>query len=274
VKLLLQRLSGRVERAVQDYGMISPGDRVLVGVSGGPDSLSLLSVLANGLVHAPEHEIVAAHVDMGFTGSGEWRKLEAHFRDLRVPYRIVHTRIGPIALDEKAKKNPCFICSMYRRKEIYKIAAGEKCSRIAYGHHQDDIIETLLINILYGRKIGAMHPVQELFGGKMHVIRPFVYVEEALLKRYAAEARLPVLPRLCPMDGNTRRQKVKELIRTLQKSESHADIRKNIFKALQHVELDWPRAKPGHEKPSKDGCEIPCVELSLFCDKQQTADSP
>jgi tRNA 2-thiocytidine biosynthesis protein TtcA len=132
---------------------------------------------------------------------------------------------------------------MYRRKEIYKIAAGEKCNKIAYGHHQDDIIETLLINILYGRKIGAMNPVQDVFGGKMRIIRPFVYVEEAMLKKFASEAGLPVLPRLCPMDGNTRRQKVKELIRSLQKSEKYANIRKNIFKALQHVELDWPKVK-------------------------------
>jgi tRNA 2-thiocytidine biosynthesis protein TtcA len=241
---LRQRLSGRVERAVQDYAMIARGDRILVGVSGGPDSLSLLDILADGLVHAPEHAVVAAHVDMGFDEPEpkSWKRLEEHFSDLRVPFRIAHTRIGPVALDEKSKKNPCFICSMYRRKEIYRVAAEEKCGKIAYGHHQDDIIETLLINILYGRKIGAMNPVQDVFGGKIVIIRPFVYVEEWMLKKYADEARLPVLPRLCPMDGGTRRQKVKELIRALQKSEPHANIKRNIFRSLRHVELDWPKA--------------------------------
>jgi tRNA 2-thiocytidine biosynthesis protein TtcA len=251
VTRLYQKLSGRVERAVQDYGMIAPGDRILVGVSGGPDSLSLLNVLAKGLVHAPKHSIVAVHVDLGFDEPEpkSWKRIEAHLQDLRVPFRIAHTRIGPLALDEKAKKNPCFICSMHRRKEVYQIAAEEKCNKIAYGHHQDDIIETLLINILYGRKIGVMNPVQDIFRGRMQIIRPFVYVEEALLKKFAADALLPVLPRLCPMDGNTRRQKVKELIRALQKSESHANIRQNIFKALQHVEMNWPMPTARVDRP-------------------------
>ncbi|HEX9934852.1 MAG TPA: ATP-binding protein, partial [bacterium] len=167
---------------------------------------------------------------------------------LGVPHCFVHTEIARSALDEQARKNPCFICSMYRRREIYRIAHAEKCNKIAYGHHQDDIVETLLINILYGRKIGAMNPVQEVFKGQMHIIRPFVYVEEELLKKYALEAGLPVLPRRCPVDGGTRRQKIKEMIRSLQKDEPHANIRKNIFKALQHVEMDWPKVNSRNSK--------------------------
>lgn len=242
---LHRTLSSRVERAVQDYRMIEKSDRILVGVSGGPDSLSLLTILAEGLVHAPDYSIAAAHVDLGFGGNNleDWHALESHFRKMGIPFRIVHTEIAKQALDDKAKKNPCFICSMYRRKEIYTLAAELKCNKIAYGHHQDDIVETLLINILYGRKIGAMHPVQEVFHGSMKIIRPFVYVEEAQLKKFALDAGLPVLPRLCPMDGSSRRQKVKEWICEIQKGEKHANIRKNIFKSLSHVELDFPPPK-------------------------------
>jgi tRNA 2-thiocytidine biosynthesis protein TtcA len=239
---LHRTLASRIERAVQDYHMIGKNDRILVGVSGGPDSLSLLTLLSEGLVHAPAYTVVAAHIDLGFDESEpkDCLALEAYFQRLGVSHRIVHTEISRLALDQKAKKNPCFICSMYRRKEIYTVANALKCNKIAYGHHQDDIIETLLINILYGRKIGAMNPVQEVFKGEMTLIRPFVYVEEALLKKFAAEAALPVLPRLCPMDGSTRRQKVKEWIRLMQKDEKHANIRKNIFKSLYHVEMDFP----------------------------------
>jgi len=242
VTKLHHTLASRIERAVQDYRMISEGDRILVGVSGGPDSLSLLALLAGGLVHAPAYSVLAVHIDMGFDEPepGGWRILETYFKSINVPFRIVHTEIARHALDRNAKKNPCFICSLYRRKEIYTVAEQEKCSKVAYGHHQDDIVETLLINILYGRKISAMNPVQEVFQGRIQLIRPFVYVEEALLKKFAVEDGLPVLPRHCPMDGNTRRQRVKEWIRTVQKGEKHANIRKNIFKSLYHVQLDFP----------------------------------
>ena len=123
---------------------------------------------------------------------------------------------------------------MYRRRKIYETAHREGCNKIAYGHHRDDIIETLLMNMMYGRKIEAMNPVQEVFKGKMHIIRPFVYIEETLLKQFARELKLPILPKLCPEDGSSRRQKIKEIIDHLQSEEKHANIRKNIFRALYH----------------------------------------
>jgi tRNA 2-thiocytidine biosynthesis protein TtcA len=222
--------------------MIRPGDRIAVCVSGGPDSLSLLNLFLDGFGYATnDFTLLAVHVDMGFPqtdGPKNRQVLEAHFRDLRVDHRIDQTRIADEILSPEARKNPCFICSLQRRKRVYEIAHSEKCNVVAYGHHQDDIIETLLLNILYGRKIGTMYPVQTLFGDRMTLIRPFVYIEEARLKRFARESRLPQLPRLCPMDGNTRRQRVKEEIARLQKTERHADIRKNIFKSLYHLELE------------------------------------
>ena len=239
---LHKTVASRMERAVQDYRMIQPGERILVGVSGGPDSLSLLKLLSEGLVHAPRYSVLACHVDLGFEEPEPRgrRTLETHFQSLAVPYRIVRTSIARNALDGNATKNPCFICSMFRRKEIYRVADEEGCRTIAYGHHQDDVVETLLINILYGRRIGTMHPVQEVFQGHLRIIRPFVYVEENLLKRFASASALPVLPRCCPMDGQTRRQRVKELIRTLQRQEPRADIRRNIFRSLYHVSVDFP----------------------------------
>jgi tRNA 2-thiocytidine biosynthesis protein TtcA len=133
-----------------------------------------------------------------------------------------------------------------RRRKIYEIAHHEGCNKIAYGHHKDDIVETLLINILFGRKIEAMCPVQEVFKGRMHVIRPLMYVEEALLKKFASESGLPDLPRPCPVDGHTRRQKVKDLIAALQKEEKNANITGNIFKSLSHINL-----KPEYFTPKK-----------------------
>jgi tRNA 2-thiocytidine biosynthesis protein TtcA len=239
---LYKTIRNRTEKAVLDYGMIRPGDRVLVGVSGGADSLALLRFLKNGFIHVTnDFSLIAVHIDLGFEEDGGKlsENLERLFQALNVEYRIVHTKISRKAFAEDAKKNPCFICSQYRRKTVYETAHKNRCNKIAYGHHKDDIIETLLINILFGRKIEAMHPVQEIFKGKMQIIRPFFYIEEALIKKLALEYRFPQFPRLCPADGTTRRQKIKSIIEKLQSEEKNANIRQNIFKSLFHVNIDF-----------------------------------
>jgi len=237
---LHKKLSSMMEKAIRDYGMIQDGDRILVGVSGGPDSLSLLQLLLGRKAFAEErYELVVGHIDLGFRQEEPTNRsrLESHFQGLGVDCRIVPTDISDHALAPDAKKNPCFICAVHRRRKIYELAHREGCNKIAYGHHKDDIVETLLINILFGRKIEAMQPVQEVFKGKIHIIRPLAYAEEELLKKFAREQELPELPRLCPADGATRRQKVKEIIADLQAEEPKSNIRENIFKSLSHVKL-------------------------------------
>jgi tRNA 2-thiocytidine biosynthesis protein TtcA len=239
---LRRMIKSRMERGIVDFGMIRPGDKIAVGVSGGPDSLSLLNLFLDGFGYVTnEFSILAVHVELGFDRSGELKNrriLESHFQNLHVDYRIVQSGNAKEFLSPGAGKNPCFLCSLRRRKRMYEVAHGEKCNKIAYGHHRDDIIETLLLNILYGRKIGTMYPVQTVFYGRMTLIRPFVYVEESKLKRFARESCLPELPRLCPMAGKTRREIVKETILRLQKTEKAANIRNNIFNSLYHVELE------------------------------------
>lgn len=234
-------LRKKMENAILDFRMIEKGDRILLGVSGGADSLGLLELFQGDFIHVTnEYSLVVAHVDMGFRGSKHGEVLKKHFESLNLPYHIMETRISERALDPKAKKNPCFICSMYRRRHIYEIAHKEHCTKIAYAHHKDDIVETLLINILFGRQINTMNPVQEVFKGKMHIIRPLVYIDESELKAFSKEMKLPVAPRICPMDGKTRREKVKKIIRNLQKTEKNANIRENIFKSMRHVLIQFP----------------------------------
>ena len=231
-----------MEKAILEYRMIERGDRLLIGVSGGPDSLSLLNLLHERCTYGKDDfSITAIHIDLGFEEEGTQAReiLENHFQKLGVEYRIIPTEISREALAPDARKNPCFICSHQRRRKVYEATHRENCNKIAYGHHKDDIVETLLINILYGRKIEAMNPVQEVFRGKMHIIRPLVYVEEELLKKYALEKKLPQLPRMCPMDGQTRRQHVKEIIAGLQEQEQNANIRENIFRSLGHVNITF-----------------------------------
>ena len=234
-------LRKKMEQAILDYNMIQKGDRILIGVSGGADSLGLLDLFLGDFIHVTnDFSLVVVHIDMGFRGESHSQTLKEHFKSLHLDHHILKTRIGDHALDPNAKKNPCFICSMYRRKKIYEIAHQEKCNKIAYGHHKDDIIETLLINIIYGRQINTMNPVQEIFQGSMHIIRPLMYCDEVMVKSFSKNRALPVAPKMCPMDGKTRREKVKKIIAGLQKTEKNANIRENIFKSLKYVHIDFP----------------------------------
>lgn len=226
-------------KAIRDFQMIEEGDRVLVCVSGGADSLALLRLLQEYREHQrTDFFLVAGYVDLGFS-PGAAEKVEALLRDSGAPFRIVHTAIAEMAFDPRATKNPCFICSHHRRHKIYTLAHAERCTKIAIGHHKDDIVETLLLNILYSRKIEAMRMRQEVFRGSMHVIRPLGYIEESLVKRYARNVGLEAVPRMCRMDGNSRRDKIKRLIHELQADEKNANIRSNIFRALYNVNVEF-----------------------------------
>lgn len=237
---LYQSLRKRMDKAIHLYQMIEEKDRILIGVSGGPDSLTLLKLLHDRCIHGDhQFSILAVHIDLGFQEYEPCNStvLKSYFENLGVAYRIVPSKIQQLALDPHTRKSPCFVCSHHRRKIIYETAHAEGCAKIAYGHHKDDIVETLLMNILYSRKIEAMSPVQDVFKGTMRIIRPLAFAEEAMIKRFVNESVLPKLPRLCPMDGKTRRQKVKEMIASLQGSEKNTNIRENIFKSFSHVNM-------------------------------------
>ncbi|MCK5148737.1 tRNA 2-thiocytidine(32) synthetase TtcA [bacterium] len=234
----IQRILGK---ALRTHKMIQEGDRVLIGVSGGKDSLALLQLMVERQRYVKPHfTLIAGHIDGGFPGSSpqNLRSLRQHFEDLGIESHIIKKNIAEQALDPNATKNPCFICSHHRRHAIYKLAHDTNCTKIAYAHHKDDIIETLLLNIFYGRKIEAMHPVQEVFRGSMHIIRPLAYADESLIRQYARKMMFPIWPKICPADGKTRRERIKKLIRDLQIEEKNANIKENIFKSLQHVHLD------------------------------------
>lgn len=147
------------------------------------------------------------------------------------------TDIGTVAHSDVNKKNPCFLCSRLRRKRIFEIADAEGCNKIAFAHHRDDIIETLLINMFYGREISTMMPNQSIFGGKLHIIRPLVYLSEALVKKYSRERRFPVLKNDCPTSKTSKRVYIKNLLNKLERD--NKEIRDNIYKAMSHVKPDY-----------------------------------
>ncbi len=227
-------ITKKVGKAIWDYKMIREGDRVLVAVSGGKDSLSLLRILRERMKFVPiRYEIIACHVDMGF----EWVKKDAlieHFEHEAVRY-VVTEPTDP--LYKEGETFGCFWCSWVRRKRFYALAKELGCSKIALGHHMDDITETLLLNVLFNGEICTMRPYQEMFGGEVALIRPLAYVEEHELVRLADGLELPVITSQCPHADTSKRKLAKSLIK---EAEQHTNAaKKNLFRSLQRVRKEY-----------------------------------
>ncbi|NTW78149.1 MAG: tRNA 2-thiocytidine(32) synthetase TtcA [Syntrophaceae bacterium] len=240
---LFLHLKKWLEKAVLDFKMIEEGDRLLIGVSGGADSFALLDLLDSPMIFVPGFSFVAVNIDMGFDPDYiAYNQLEKYLQENNYPYVLEKTDIGLLAHSEYNKKNPCFLCSRLRRKRIFEIAEQEGCNKIAFAHHQDDIIETLLINMFYGREISTMMPAQRIFGGKLHIIRPLAYLREELIKKYSRKRQFPAVKNECPSSENSRRIYIKKLLNELERE--NKDIRHNIFTAMSHVKPDYLLSLP------------------------------
>jgi tRNA 2-thiocytidine biosynthesis protein TtcA len=224
-------------KAIHRYGLIQGGDRVLVGVSGGKDSLTLLTLLHERNKRVPIHyELFPVYVDLGFH-SRQAEVLKNFFEAKGLPYHIEFTDIGRRANSPENRENPCFLCSWERRKHLFRLAHRFNCNKIALAHHKDDIIETLLLNIFYSAEISTMLPLQPLFKGKITLIRPFALLEEKKIDRFAREMNLPFGPSGCPSSGKTKRKEVKDLIKDLEKK--NRKVKGNIFRSLSNIKLDY-----------------------------------
>ena len=230
----IKRLTGK---AIHHQKMIRDGDHVLVAVSGGKDSLVLLWVLRERLKRIPiTYDITAVHVDPGFGGNSA-REMEAFFSSNGFDHRIIESDIGPRAHGPENRENPCFLCSRMRRKLLFELADNIGCNRIALGHHKDDIIETLFLNMFYGASISTMLPVQELFGGKLTLIRPLYLLNEDMIRRYAEKMNFPRIELGCPSAGKTKREEVKDMLNGFYRK--NRKIKGNIFHALQNVNAEY-----------------------------------
>lgn len=200
-------------KAVHGWRMISDGDRVAVGLSGGKDSLSLLWLLAERRRRVPiDYHLAAMHIEMGF-GSVSHDELRDFCDGLGVELVIRHTTYGPEAHSPvNREKSPCFYCAMHRRRELFQMCAEHACGKLALAHHQDDIFETLMMNLLYAGNLGSMLPVQPFFRGEIVMIRPLALCSADQTRRFAAVKELPVQPPCCPSAGESRRQRVREML--------------------------------------------------------------
>ncbi len=234
-----RRVNRLVGRAICHYGLITGGDRIAVGLSGGKDSLCLLRLLAARRRWVPVHYgLVAVHVDLGWDdGRGHAERLEAFCAALGVEFLSLPTDIGARAHSSSNRENPCFLCSRLRRKHLFEAALERGCNRLALGHHRDDIIQTFFLNVLYSSEISTMLPAQKLFGGRLTIIRPLALCDEAHLVRLARELALPIVPSGCPSACNSARREVAEMLAPLFRR--HRRLRGNVFRALSNVRPDY-----------------------------------
>jgi len=227
-------ISKDIGRAIMDYRMLVPGDKIAVAVSGGKDSLTLLRLLIDRQKFVPiKYRVIAIHIDMGYPRSISL-KLERYFKKLNIEYKIIKTGIL-----KKTKKDQinCFWCSWNRRKELFLAAHKLGCTKIALGHHLDDIAETFLLNLFFQGEISTMKPKQELFDGQVTLIRPLAYVQESLIRRFARETKLGHDSCACPHSITSNRHRMGRIIRSLEKVSP--DIKKNIFRSLKRIKKDY-----------------------------------
>ena len=238
----MQHILGQVRRCVEDYHMIEAGDKVAVGVSGGKDSLVTLTALARlSKFYQKPFKVVAITVETGVPGMS-FDAVADYCAALGVEYIRVNVPIYEIVFLERKEKNPCSLCAKLRRGALSTAMNEHGIKTIALGHHYDDAVETLLMNLLFEGRIGCFQPVTYLDRTDITQIRPLLYCQEEDIRRVAARLRLPVVQNTCPMDGHSRRQEVKELLVELE--QRYPDLKKKIFGAVQRYPLyGWDLTK-------------------------------
>jgi tRNA 2-thiocytidine biosynthesis protein TtcA len=226
-----------VGKALHHYNMISDGDRILVGLSGGKDSFILKWILSERLKRIPiNYELYSVHVDLGFDG-GFSKSLAEYCRQIGFEVRVELTDYGVLAHSSENRENPCFLCSRLRRKRLFEVADELGCNKIALGHNKDDIIETLFMNIFYAGEISSMLPSQPFFQGKFSVIRPLAFVDEDIIGRFAREKAYPVFENPCPTTKTSKRHEIKKMLKELYRK--NKKVKGNIFRAMHHVKIDY-----------------------------------
>jgi tRNA 2-thiocytidine biosynthesis protein TtcA len=240
------RINSRIGRAIHDYGLIEDGDKVLVAVSGGKDSLTLITLLKEIQGWAPiKFELVVAHVISDFQKDSEKHadSLAKIFEEMGLEYKFRRIEVA-----DEEMKTTCFWCSWNRRKALFKLADELGCEKVALGHHKDDIVETMLMNMLYNGEISAMNPRQELFDGKLTVIRPLCYVEEKMIVEYADEKNFTKYTCTCPFAKQSRRKFIKDFIRSAEKNTPRINIKTNVFKSISRIKADYLNIQTGDDK--------------------------
>ena len=235
----LQQLLSFTRKAVDEYQMIQEGDHIAVGISGGKDSLTLLYAL-HGLkrFYPNKFELGAITVDLGYE-EFDLDPVHELCQELGVPYKVVKTDIAHILFEERKESNPCSLCAKMRKGALNDAVKEMGCNKVAYAHHKDDIIETMLLSLIFEGRFHSFSPKTYLDRMDLTVIRPIMFVDEADVIGFKNKYNLPVVKSKCPVDGYTKRQYAKELVRQL--NTEHPGAKNRMFTAILNGDIEgWP----------------------------------
>ena len=244
---LLAKLTKRFHKACADYGLIADGDHILIGLSGGKDSLLLTELLGRrSKIYKPRFTVTALHVRVRERDyQTDLSYLERFCEEVGVKLIVRDTMINDemsatASLNDgmmKRETNPCFLCSWYRRKALFNVAQEIGCNKIAFGHHRDDVIETLLMNLIYQGTFATMPPVLQLEKMPLQIIRPLCLNDEADIRRYAEMRQYRKQPKLCPFEHVSAREKVKGLMEQIKALNPEAVD--SLFGAMTNVKAEY-----------------------------------
>ncbi|MBO4695732.1 MAG: tRNA 2-thiocytidine biosynthesis protein TtcA [Lachnospiraceae bacterium] len=225
----LQQLLSYTRKAVDDYQMIEDNDRIAIGISGGKDSLTLLYALS-GLkrFYPKKFELHAIAVNLGF--DIDYEPIRSLCEELDVPFTVVETEIAKIIFDDRKETNPCSLCSKMRKGALNEKAKELGCNKIAYAHHKDDVIETMLMSLIYEGRFHTFAPVTEWDRMGLILIRPLIYVNECDIVGFKNKYNLPVFKNPCEADGNTTREYATKLLNQI--NQDAPGIRERLFHAV------------------------------------------
>ncbi|MBE6541753.1 MAG: adenine nucleotide alpha hydrolase family protein [Ruminococcaceae bacterium] len=234
----LQKLLSSVRQALDHYNMISEGEKIAVGLSGGKDSAALLCALARMKDFYPKkYDLCAVSVDMGFAGADDFfYPMKKLCSDLDVEYHIVKTQIAQIVFNEKQEKNPCSLCAKLRRGALNNEAASLGAKKIALGHHLDDAVETFMMSLMHEGRIGCFSPVTVYEDTGISVIRPLIYTKESDIKSFVRANSIEIPHSPCPENHNTEREKMKEFLHPFEVEKR--GTYKRILGAMERREID------------------------------------
>lgn len=211
----LQRLLSLTRQALDTYDMVDSGDKIAVGLSGGKDSLALLYAMKQLQKFYPKSfDLCAVTVDLGF-GNFDLQAAKSFCQQLSVPYTVVPTEISQIVFESRQESNPCALCAKMRKGALNQAVKALGCNKVAYAHHKDDVIDTMMLSLIYEGRFHTFSPKTYLDRMDLFVIRPFLYVAEADIIGFKNRYQLPVCKNPCPVDGKTKREFVKNLIKQI-----------------------------------------------------------
>ncbi len=228
----LQQVLSRVRKAVEDFNMIEEGDKIAIGISGGKDSLTLLYAMSYLRKFYPKKfDVIGVAVDVGF-GNINFDKIQELCDELEVEFHVVKTEIAKIVFDIREESNPCSLCAKMRKGALNDAVKKLGCNKVAFGHHKDDLVETMMMSLIFEGRLHTFSPVTFWERSGITLIRPLLYMYEGEVKGFVREKNLPVVKSPCPVDGSTKREYAKDLVNQINRE--HPGAKGKMYRAAMN----------------------------------------